>query len=303
MTLFKFLSHKQDGNQLIIYLWEVSMKHEIRIHNGTVIPELGYRIDRDNKKTMYEDILTALRAGFRHFDIACDAETERIAGKAFADSGVPRFELFLTMKLGNEDHGYERAARAFEKSLKHVGTDYADLYLINWPNPIQFRDRYATNSVDTWRALESIYKSGRARAIGVANYEARHIEFLLDHAEIAPMVNQARIYPGFPFKDNLDCAHEHNILTEGFLPPMHDDILNSKELKIFAGKYKVSPRMICIRYLLEKKCIALLQGRNEEELRNTVKAFDFTISPEDMLYLDAMKNYGLENINPDTCDF
>lgn len=148
-----------------------------------------------------------------------------------------------------------------------------------------------------------LYKEGKTRAIGFANYEARHIEFCLEKSEIAPMVNQARIYPGFPFEDNLYCANEHKIQTEGFLPPEHDDILNSKELEIFAKKYKTTPRIICIRYLLEKECIALCSGHDVEKLKKCFTAFDFDISDEDMKFLDVMKNYGPANINPDTCDF
>ena len=165
------------------------------------------------------------------------------------------------------------------------------------------RDEYEAISIDTWRGLETIYKNGKAHAIGLANYESRHIEHILDHAEIAPMLNQARIYPGFPFTDNLNCANLHSIQTEGFLPPDHDAILNSDELNIFAGKYNTTPRNICIRYLLEKKCIALLQGNTPEDFLDAIKAYDFSLDLKDMKYLDAMKNYGLENINPDTCDF
>ena len=273
------------------------------LHNGVTIPTLGYRVDRDNKKTMREDVLTALEAGFRHFDLPCDSESEVIIGKALEESGINRSELFLTMKLGNDDHGFEAAKRALNRSLKNVGTDYVDLYLVNWPNPIEFRDEYETNSIETWRALEDSYKKGKTRVIGLANYEARHIEHILEYSEIAPMFNQARIYPGFPFLDNLNCARDHAIQTIGFLPPHHDEILNSKELKIFAEKYGVTPRHICIRYLLEKDCNALCQGRDLQELKDSVKVFDFEISEQDMKYLDNMKNYGLENINPDTCDF
>lgn len=275
----------------------------ITLHNGTKIPSLGYRADRGEPEKVYNNIRTALNAGLRHFDLPCDPDSEEAARKAFEDSGVPRYELFLTLKLGNDDHGYKRAMRAMENSLKRTGTDYADLYLVNWPNPIRFRSQYETNSIETWHALEELYKVGKARSIGLANFESRHIEHILDHSEIAPMVNQARIYPGFPFTDNLSCAYRHNILTEGFLPPDHDAILQSEELKIFAEKYKTTPRNICIRYLLEKKCIALLQGKTEEELRNAVNAFSFRIEEKDMKFLDAMKNYGLENIDPDTCDF
>ena len=275
----------------------------IQLHNGIKIPALGYRIDKDHKDQIYDHVLTAVKAGFHHFDLPCDPEAEKIAAQAFADSGVRRYELFLTMKLSNEEHGYNIALHALDHSLKRLGTDYADLYLINWPNPVKFRSQYETISIETWRALEEMYKSGKAHAIGLANFESRHIEHILSQAEIAPMVNQARIYPGFPFSDNLNCADEHKIQTEGFLPPDHDPILNSRELEIFAKKYNTTPWIICIRYLFEKGCIALCQGSDLNELSEAEKAFDFTISEEDMKYLDVMKNYGPDNINPDTCDF
>ena len=274
-----------------------------KLHNGVVIPVFGYRADRDHKEKNYDNMLKAAKAGFRHFDIACDPEAEKIAGRVLNDCGIPRYELFITAKLTNEDHGYDRTLHAFDHSLKRIGTDYADLYLIDWPNLEKYRDRYEEVAIETWRAMETLYKNGKAHAIGLANFEARHIEFCLEHSEIAPMVNQARIYPGFPFKDNLDCADEHRIQTEGFLPPDHSAILNCTELQIFAKKYGVTPRQICIRYLLEKKCIALCQGDDFEELKTSFDALNFKLSEDDMLFMDNMKNYGLPNIDPDTCDF
>ena len=148
-----------------------------------------------------------------------------------------------------------------------------------------------------------MYKNGKVHAIGVANFEARHIEFTLEHSEISPMANQARVYPGFPFKDNVDCANEHKIQTIGFLPPKHDAILECKELQIFADKYHVTPRQICARYLLEKNILPLCQGSDIAELSDVFNALNFSLSKEDMLFLDNMKNYVPENINPDTCDF
>jgi diketogulonate reductase-like aldo/keto reductase len=275
----------------------------ITLHNGVRIPEIGYRVDRDHHDQIYNHIRTALDAGFRHFDLPVSTEAERLAAKAFADSGIPRYELYLTMKLPNSEHGYDRALRAFNNSLKRLDTDYADIYLINWPNPAQYRDRYEEVFADTWRALETLYKSGAVRAIGLANCEARHIEQILVTSEIAPMVNQARIYPGFPFNDNLMCANEHSIQTIGFLPPDHKAILESRELKIFADKYHVTPRQICIRYLLEKGCLALCQGKDLSELKDCVHVFDFSLTEDDMKFLDHMKNYGMEMIDPDTCDF
>lgn len=282
---------------------ELNASHLITLHNGVAIPEIGYRVDRNHPDEIYGNITSALRAGFRHFDLPVSREAEKIAASAFRDSGIPRYELFLTVKLPNSEHGYDRAIRSFNQSLKRLETDYADIFLINWPNPVQYRDKYEEISEETWRALESLYKSGKTRAIGLANYEARHIEQILVHSEIAPMVNQARIYPGFPFDDNLQCANEHSIQTIGFLPPDHQAILASRELQIFARKYNATPRQICIRYLLEKKCMALCQGKEYEELREIGRVYDFALAEDDMKYLDAMKNYGLANIDPDTCDF
>ncbi len=276
---------------------------EIKLHNGVVIPTLGYRVDKDHGEKNYDRILNALKAGFRHFDISADSQAEKVAQRAFHDSQIPRGELFITAKLDNDHHGYQTALREFENTLKRLGTDYCDLYLINWPNPIKYRDTYEQTAIETWKALETIYKEGKARAIGVANYEGRHIEFCLEKSEIAPMVNQARIYPGFPFEENLYCANEHNIQTEGFLPPHYEAILNSNELEIFAKKYHTTPRAIATRYHLEKECLSLCSGKDFVELKEYFDAFDFDISDEDMKFLDVMKNYGPENINPDTCDF
>lgn len=273
------------------------------LHNGVTIPVFGYRADKDHKQQNYQNILTAAKAGFRHFDIACEAESERIAGKALKDSGIERYELFLTAKLDNENHGYQQTLRAFEHTAKRLNTDYLDLYLVNWPNPAKYRDNYEEVAIETWRAMETLYKNGKAHAIGLANYEARHIEFCLEHSEIAPMVNQARIYPGFPFQNNVECANEHRIQTIGFLPPDHDAILNCNELQIFARKYKVSTRQLCARYLLEKNILPLCQGKEITELLEVFNALNFSISKEDMLFMDNMKNYGPANIDPDTCDF
>lgn len=277
-------------------------KPEIELHNGVIIPTLGYRIEIEDKN-IEDNVLLALKANYRHFDLPVSSEAEKAVGKAIKDSNVDRSDLFLTIKISNDDHGYDRAIRAAENSLKRLGTDYADLVLIDWPNPMKYRENYDQSSYDTWRALETLYKNGTARAIGLANYEARHIEHVLNRSEIAPMYNQARVYPGFPFIDNMDCANEHSIQTEGFLPPDPEPILSSKELTIFAEKYKTTPRNICLAYLLNKGCIALTHAKTEKELNETFEALNIELKEEDIKYLDVMKNYGPENINPDTCDF
>lgn len=275
---------------------------ETIIHNGITIPTLGYRVIPNNGDT-YKNTLLALETGYRLFDIACDAETQKAFGQALHDSSVERKDIFLILKVANKNHTYNKAIRGFKNSLSRCQTDYADLLLIDWPNPKEYRSTYETSSVETWKAVEDIYKQGSARTIGVANYESRHIEYLLENCEISPMVNEARIYPGFPFTDNLKCANEHKIVTAGFLQDNYKDILQSKELQIFAEKYNVTAEQICIRYLFEKDCIALTVGTDKDILASNFHAYDFELTDKDMAYLDVMKNYGDENINPDTADF
>lgn len=274
----------------------------VLLHNGVKIPTLGYRV-RKTDKNVYQNVLKAISAGYRHFDVCSDHSAEKAFARALADSQLPRDDIFLTVKIANSDHGFDAARHGFRSSLSCLKTDYADLLLIDWPNPKSFRDTYEEVTVATWHALEETYKTGAARAIGVANYESRHIEYTLDHSEIAPMVNEARIYPGFPFTDNVDCASSHKIQTEGYLPDDDSPILHSRELKIFASKYNVTPEQIFIRYLFEKNCIALVNDSDEKTLNTNFNAYNFRLSEDEMKYLDMMKNYGPENINPDEADF
>ncbi len=272
------------------------------LHNHVNVPALGYRVIAAHGD-IYERVKKALSAGYRHFDLSTEPEVEKEFGRALADSEVNRGDVFITVKIPNEDHGYDLAARAFRNSLSRLKTDYADLLLVDWPNPKKFRDSYETSSVETWRGVEDAYKNGSARAIGVANYEARHIEYLLEHSEIAPMVNEARIYPGFPFTDNLTCAQEHKILTVGYMPVDYGKVLRSREVGIFAKKYHVSPEEICIRYLFDKGCIALVYGDDAEVLKQNFNAYKFNLELDDVRYMDGMKNYGPANIDPDEADF
>jgi diketogulonate reductase-like aldo/keto reductase len=274
-----------------------------RLHNGVQIPTIGYRVDKDDPAKVYRRVMNALAAGIRHLDLPADPDSEKAVGKALAETDIPRWELFITVKLGNADHTRDEARRSLDHSLKRIGTDSADLYLIEWPNPVKFRDTYEESFLDTWKGLEDTYKEGKAKAIGVANCLPHHLETLMANAEISPFVNQARMYPGFPFKENLQCAKRHSVLTEGFLPADHDAILNSRELAIFSEKYKASPRSICVRYLLEKECAALCQGETKEELEECFHAFDFDIPDDDLKFLDAMKNYGPELTDPDKVNF
>ncbi|MBW9212957.1 MULTISPECIES: aldo/keto reductase [Terrabacteria group] len=282
------------------------MKTAFRItnlHNGIIIPYPGYRIDHTRANSIYKDVLKALTFGFRHLDLPSDSTYFPLIQKAIEESHVHRDDLFLTAKLGNHDHGTNGVKRYFGHLLKIFKTDYIDLFLINWPNPLEFRKNHLYTEKETWFALEDLYRSGKVHAIGIGNCQAHHIEEYLEFSNIAPMVNQARFYPGFPFENNLDCAKLHGIQTIGFLPPNHEAILKAKEIQIFANKYHVSTRMICARYLLDKDVLPLVQSNDLNEMEDYSQLHSFQLAKEDIKFLDGIQNYGPANINPDTCDF
>ena len=273
------------------------------LHNGVIIPYPGYRIDHSRESAIYTDVLNALQCGFRHLDLPSNPTYFPLIQKAIEEKHIHRDDLFLTAKLQNHDHGANGVKRYFGHLLKVFKTDYIDLFLINWPNPLEFRENHTTIEKETWFALEDLYRNGKIHAIGIGNCQAHHIEEYLEFSNISPMVNQARFYPGFPFENNLDCAKLHGIQTIGFLPPNHEAILNAKEIKIFADKYQVSTRMICARYLLDKEVIPLVQNNDLDETEDYTKLHSFHLAKEDLQFLDGIRNYGPDHIDPDTCDF
>ena len=180
----------------------------VRFNNGVEIPQLGFGVFQVPPDEVIDPVRTAIESGYRLIDTAAAYRNEKGVGKAIANSGLAREDLFITTKLWNADQGYDEAMRAFDVSLGKLGLDTVDLYLIHWPLPK--RDRY----VDTWKALEKIYADGRARAIGVSNFTERHLNRLFDEAGVVPAINQVELHPKLP-QDELRAFHAaHGIVTE-----------------------------------------------------------------------------------------
>ena len=179
--------------------------------NGVEIPVLGLGVYLSEPGRETQDAVAwALDLGYRHVDTAAVYHNEKDVGEAVRHSGVRREDVFVTTKLGNRDHGYDAALRAFEKSLKRLRLDYVDLYIIHWP--------VAQGRRESWRALERIYREGRAKAVGVSNYTVRHLEETLAHAEVAPMVDQVEFSPFLHQRDLLRYCEEHDIVVEAYSP-------------------------------------------------------------------------------------
>lgn len=205
------------------------------LNNGVKMPWLGFGVFKVQEgEEVVNSVKTAIEVGYRSIDTAAIYRNEEGVGKAIAESNVPREELFVTTKVWNGDQGYESTLAAFESSLNKLGLDYLDLYLIHWPVPS--KGLY----VETWKALEKLYKDGRVRAIGVSNFNVNHLENLLANCEIKPMVNQVEYHPVFNQKELHDFCKEKEIQLEAWSPLMQGSLLNDPVLVDIGNKYNKS---------------------------------------------------------------
>jgi len=288
--------------------WTPAMEHNslsacCTLSNGAVIPRIGYGTWQmpDGSGTA-DAILAAIRAGYRHIDTAAAYGNERSVGSALRASGLPREELFITSKLANPDHGYEATRAAFLRTLDSLGTDYLDLYLIHWPNPIAFRDQWKQANAGTWRAMEEFYREGRIRAIGVSNFCQRHLEALLETAQIAPMVNQLSLSPGLTQDELCRYSREMGMLLEAYSPLGTGRVLNVPEMAAYAEKYGRSAAQICLRWSLQMGFLPLPKSADPTRMAQNIQIFDFSLSDEDVAAIAALDCGGVPR-DPDTTTF
>ena len=250
------------------------------LNNGVEIPILGfgtYRAKRGGETV--KAVKHALEVGYRHIDTAAIYGNEEDVGQAIRESGVPREDIFVTSKLWNTDHGADRAAQAFETSLKKLQLDYLDLYLIHWPVE-EFR-------LETWKVLEDLYKEGRVRAIGVSNYMTWHLEELLKEATVIPQANQVEFSLYLNQQTLLSFCTSDNIAVEAYSPLTKGRKLNDPPLLEIAKKYNKSPAQILLRWGIQQGLIVLAKSVNPERIAQNAEIFDFEISPKDMTVLDS----------------
>jgi len=259
----------------------LSIDTKIILNNGVAMPVfgLGTYLSGSSRKT--RDLVSfALEMGYRHIDTARFYGNERDIGEAIQKSGIPREEIFVTTKLWNSDHGYDRAQVAFEESLNDLGLDCVDLYLIHWP--VQgIRNQ-------SWRALEKLLIDGRCRAIGVSNYMIGHLKELFDFSPVTPAVNQVEFSPFLYQKDLLEFCRSNSIQFESYSPLTKGRKLDDPRLYKISQKYDKSPAQILIRWTLQKEVIVIPKSSRRDRIRENADVFDFVISPEDMDRLDAL---------------
>ena len=273
------------------------------LNNGIKIPKVGFGTwqSKDGDEA-YNAVKVALEAGYRHIDTAAVYKNEVSVGKAIADSGIPREELFITTKLWAVGTT-EDAAAALEESLEKLGLDYVDLYLIHWPNPKEFRPDFETRNANVWKAMEAAVKAGKVRAIGVSNFHPRHLIPLLKVAEIKPAVNQILVNPSDQQQEIVDFNLDHNILTEAYSPLGTGKIFDVPELQELAEKYGKTVAQVVLRWSLHKGYLPLPKSVTAERIRENAELFDFALSIEDIAFIDGLHGKAGLAKNPDEVDF
>ena len=281
-----------------------SAKDTMKLHNGVEIPCLGFGTwQTPDGETAVQAVRCALDAGYTHIDTAQAYGNEESVGKAIRLSGVPRKDLFITTKLWNKNHSYDLTMRSFEESLNKLGLDYLDLFLIHWPNPIAFRDRWQEANAESWRAMEELVEAGRIRAIGVSNFFPRHMDALLKTAKIVPHVNQIRLCPGDPQEEVVAYCREHQMLVEAYSPLGTGRIFEVPEMQTLAAKYNRSIAQICIRWSLQMGFLPLPKSVTPSRIRENLQVFDFELSEEDVKLIADLKGCVGYASDPDTRTF
>lgn len=276
------------------------LKETVKLANGVYIPCPGFGTWKlAEGDEAYSAVKAAVSAGYRHIDTAFIYRNEKSVGKAVRESDVGRETLFVTSKVWDDDRGYDKTLYAFERSIKLLGLEYLDLYLIHWPACAYRTEKWREENLSTWRALERLYKEGRIRAIGVSNFLVHHLEALIKEAEIAPMVDQIEFHPGHIQKETLSFCQSNNILVEGWSPLGRGSLTGEVLIVELAAAYNRSPAQICLRWALQNGVLPLPKSVTPERIVQNLNIFDFELSKEDMNRLNSMPSAGYSGLDPD----
>lgn len=265
----------------------------IKLNNGIEIPKIGFGTSLIEGEACIENIKLALKAGYRHIDTASVYRNEKEIGIAIKESDISREEIFITSKVWKDSMGYENTIKSFNNSLKNLQLDYIDLFLIHWP-----RNNDKNLNIETWKALEYLYKHKKVRAIGVSNYLKHHLEIILNDCEICPMIDQLEFHPGLIRKETIDFCQKNNIILEAWAPLGKGKMLQNEELIKIAKKYNKSVAQLCIKWCLQNKVIPLPKTTNWDRMLDNKNVFDFTITKEDMNCINNMKISSWSGMDP-----
>ncbi|WP_100372189.1 aldo/keto reductase [Bacillus sp. FJAT-45037] len=273
-----------------------SLKDCTTLHNGVEMPWFGLGVFKvKDGDEAADSVRVAINNGYRSIDTAAIYKNEEGVGKGIKQSDVPRDQLFITSKVWNADQGYETTLQAFEASLERLELEYLDLYLIHWPVAGKF--------VETWKALEKLYKDGKVRAIGVSNFHIHHLEELLKEAEIKPMVNQVEYHPHLTQVELREYCEKAGIQLEAWSPLKQGELLEDETIKDIADTYRKSPAQIILRWDLQTNVVTIPKSIKEHRIIANADIFDFELSTEEMDRINALNKDERCGPDPDNFDF
>jgi len=265
----------------------------VALSDGARIPQLGlgvYKVADDEARAV---VATALELGYRHVDTASFYGNEVGVGQAIRASDVPRDDVFITTKVWNTEQGFDETLRAFDASLDRLGTDHVDLYLIHWPAPTQ--DKY----VDTWRALERIAEEGRARSIGVSNFQVHHLERLLGETNVVPVIDQVEAHPWLQQHELREFCAAWGIAVEAWSPLARGRVLDDAVIGRIAAKHGVEPAQAVIRWHLQQGLVVIPKTVNALRLRSNLDVFGFELDDDDLAAIAALDSGERSGSHPD----
>ncbi|MBV2364659.1 aldo/keto reductase [Streptomonospora nanhaiensis] len=267
---------------------------EVTLNNGVRIPQLGFGVWQVDSGDVVDVVRTAIETGYRSIDTAAAYGNEEGVGEAIRRSGVPREEIFVTSKLWNTDQGYDSTLRAFDATVRRLGLEVLDLYLIHWPMPA--RDTY----VDSWKAMERLYAEGRVRAIGVSNFHADHLTRVLQEGGIVPTVNQIELHPRLTQERLREFDRQHDIATEAWSPLGQGNVLSDPTIGKIAEAYGKTPAQVILRWHLQIGNIVIPKSVTPERIRSNFDVFDFQLSSGDVDTISGLNTGERFGPDPDT---
>jgi 2,5-diketo-D-gluconate reductase A len=273
---------------------------KIELNDGSQIPQLGFGVFQIAPEKTAEAVKTALQVGYRHIDTAEMYGNEHGVGQGIQDAGLDRADVFITSKLNNGFHRPDDARRAFDKTLSALGSDYVDLFLIHWPLPTL----YGGDFVSTWHVLEEFASDGRARSIGVSNFQPTHLDRLAKESNTVPAVNQVEVHPYFTNEEVRAYGREHGIATEAWSPIAQGKVLDDPEIERIAGGRGKSPAQVVLRWHIQRGDIIFPKSVSPSRMKANFELFDFELGDDDMAAISALDRGepGRNGPNPDTFD-
>ena len=273
---------------------------DIALNDGNTIPQLGFGVFQIEPGETAEAVTEALRVGYRHIDTAEMYGNEREVGEGLRASGLDRGDVFVTSKLNNAFHEPDDARRAFDETLSELGFDHVDLFLIHWPLPTL----YGGDFVSTWKVMEEFHNDGRARSVGVSNFQVDHLERLAAETDTVPAVNQIEVHPYFTNESVRAYGQEHGIVTEAWSPIAQGGVLDDSTITEIAGKVGKTPAQVVLRWHIQRGDIVFPKSVTPSRMQENFDIFDFELDSADMEEISSLDQgeNGRTGPNPDTFD-